>query len=324
MSFIQERNIVMKNNIYLIAGIFFLFPFQKAAAQDYFYKNNHINGDLFYEAGASFGIMNCLTDLGGHRGSGKTFIKDLNLGNTEHNGSIYAGLTYKDMLGLRLEATYGQVKAYDSILKDNARNSYGRYERNLSFESKISEISLLATFYPLGLIQNTKHYIITPYFIGGIGFFSFNPQTTLNGRTVDLQPLSTEGEGFAEYPDRIPYRLMQFNFPVGMGFLHEASKHISIRAEFIYRILFTDYLDDVSKTYIDPSLFSKYFSGQKLSDALALNNRNRRNNPSNYPGNSDAGQVRGTKNKDAYFTLNMKIGYTFGRKKVAPPLNCPF
>ena len=36
----------------------------------------------------------------------------------------------------------------------------------------------------------------------GVGYFSFNPQAKLGNRWIDLQPLSTEGQGFPEYPDR--------------------------------------------------------------------------------------------------------------------------
>lgn len=306
----------MKKKILLIAAL--VFQLQKVSAQDYFYNNDYYDADIVYEAGTSFGIMNCLTDLGGNKGLGKAFIKDLNFGNTQINGSIYAGFTYKEIIGLRLEGTYGQVKAYDSLLKDVASTTGGRYERNLSFKSKIAEITLLAEFNPVALITNHKHLFVSTYLIGGIGFFSFNPQAIIGSRVVDLQPLSTEGEGFAEYPNRKPYSLNQINIPVGLGFKYEASPIISVRAEFLYRILSTDYLDDVSTNYVNPFLFSKYFSGQKLNDALALNDRRSRNNPE-YPISTNGGQIRGKeKNNDAYFTFNIKVGYTFGRDKRRP------
>ena len=306
----------MKKKILLIVAL--VFQLQKVSAQDYFYNNDYYDADMIYEAGASFGIINCLTDLGGNKGIGKAFVKDLNFGNTQINGSIYAGFTYKEIIGLRLEGTYGQVKAYDSLLKKVASTTGGRYERNLSFKSKIAEITLLAEFDPVALISNHKHLLISTYLIGGIGFFSFNPQAIVNGRVVDLQPLSTEGEGFAEYPNRKPYSLNQINFPVGFGCKYEVSHDFSIRAEFLYRILSTDYLDDVSTKYVNPALFQKYFSGQKLNDALALNDRRARNNPE-YPINPAGGQIRGKeKNNDAYFTFNIKVGYTFGREKRRP------
>jgi len=296
----------MKKNILLIVTL--VFQLQNASAQDYFYGNDYYNADIIYEAGASFGMINCLTDLGGNKGIGKAFVKDLNFGNTQINGSIYAGITYKQIIGLRIEATYGQVKAYDSLLKEIASTTGGRYERNLFFKSKISEITLMAEFNPVALITHNKELLISTYLIGGIGFFSFNPQAIIGGRVVDLQPLCTEGEGFAEYANRKPYSLSQINI----------SPEFSIRTEFLYRILSTDYLDDVSTKYVNPSLYSKYFSGQTLNDALVLNDRRSQNNPE-YPINPTGGQIRGMgKNNDAYFTFNIKVGYTFGREKRKP------
>ena len=305
----------MKNKIVLIVTIVFFLQIQKSRAQDYFYDNTRFSATFMYEGGGSLGIMNCFTDLGGNKGLGKSFLKDLNFGNAQINGSLYFSVTYKEIFGVRLEGSLGQVKSYDSILKDSRSSTSGRYERNLSFKSKIGEIALLGEFYPTTLILNHAHLILTPYIIGGVGLFSFNPQTTLNGRTVDLQPLHTEGQGFAEYPDRNPYKLVQLNIPVGLGFLFEASPNCNIRTEFFYRILGTDYLDDVSKNYIDPALFSKYLSGSQLDDALQLNDRRSKNDP-NYPINPHGGQIRGTpKRNDAYFTFNIKVGYTFGREK---------
>ena len=58
---------------------------------------------------------------------------------------------------------------------------------------------------------------VSPYILAGIGYFHFNPQANLNDNYVDLQPLHTEGQGFAEYPNVKEYKLSQINFPVGIG-----------------------------------------------------------------------------------------------------------
>ena len=273
-----------------------------------------------YEVGVSAGVMNCLTDIGGKAGLGKKFVKDLNVGNTQFNGSVYFSATFKEAVALRLEGTFGQVKAYDSILKD-VQSTTPRYNRNLSFSSKITEYTAVAEFYPLFIFINwaaREDYPpkFSPYLLAGIGFFSFNPQTKLNGRTVDLQPLSTEGQGFAEYPDRKPYKLQQTNFPIGLGLKYDLSSALILRAEFLYRKLTTDYLDDLSTTYINPTLYSKYFSGTQLADALALNDRRSKNNPE-YPISPTGGQIRGyPQSNDAYFSFNIKLGFNFGREKI--------
>ncbi len=310
----------MKKITFLTVTILlFLMPLQRAFAQYYFYDNNHYNPDIMFEFGASVGAMNCLTDVGGRKGLGKRFVKDLNLGNNQLNGSIYFTTTYKEAVALRIEGTFGNVKAYDSILKA-VQETTPRYNRNLSFSSKISEISIVGEFYPMFIFINWAERdddppSFSPYLLAGVGYYSFNPQTILNGRTVDLQPLSTEGQGFTEYPDRQPYKLKQINFPVGIGMKYELSSNFNLRAEFMYRILTTDYLDDLSTRYVSPSLFSKYFSGNQLADALALSDR--RFSDPKYPRNPAGGQIRGNpKNNDAYFSFNLKLGILFGRKRL--------
>ena len=296
-------------------------PLQKVCAQYYFYDNLSYDTPLMFELGTSVGVMNCLTDVGGHKGLGGKYFKDLNIGNNQVNGSIYINATYKEAIGIRIEGTFGNVKAYDSILKNVKNTTNGRYERNLSFKSKITEISAIAEFYPVFLFINwlaRDDYPprLSPYLMAGIGYFSFNPQTTLNGKTVDLHPLRTEGQGFAEYPDRKPYKLQQINFPVGVGLKYDVSPMLNLRAEFLYRILGTDYLDDLSTKYVDPAIFANYLKGTELNDAIVLSDRRSRLDPK-YPVNPNGGQIRGNpKNNDAYFSFNIKVGFTFGREKI--------
>ncbi|MGG9960138.1 hypothetical protein [Ferruginibacter sp. SUN106] len=290
---------------------------QKTSAQYYFYDNNYYDNPVVYEMGASVGVMNCLTDLGGKKGIGKKFIKDLNFGNTQFAGGLFFNALYKNAVALRLEGTFGQVKAYDSILKSVKASTNGRYERNLSFRSNITEFSLLAEIHPLFIFkrydENSTVPRCSPYLAAGIGFYSFNPQAKLLNRWVDLQPLSTEGQGFAEYPKRKPYSLHQVNIPVGVGAKYELSPMINLRAEILYRILSTDYLDDVSTSYVDPNLFANYFTGTKLTNALLLNDRQYELDPTHITGDGD--QRGNSKNNDAYFTFNVKVSLVLGREK---------
>ncbi len=301
--------------------IFFLMiiiSVKNANAQYYFYDNNYYDNPVIFELGASVGAMNCLTDIGGNKGIGKNLVKDINLGNTYLAESIYLSATYQYMFALRLEATFGQVSADDKVLAKVAPSTLGRYERNLNFKSKITDFMLGLEIHPLYIFNNNKEDkdppICSPYVLAGVGFFSFNPQTTLAGKTVDLQPLSTEGQGFAEYPNRKPYKLTQVNFPLGVGIKYDLSSTLNVKAEFVYRKLTTDYLDDLSTEYIDPTLYANYFTGAKLTNALLLNDRQYELTPSHI---TNVGDGRGNaKNNDGYFTLNLKIGYTFGREKI--------
>ena len=291
---------------------------EKANAQYYFYDDRYYDSPLTFELGGSIGVMNCLTDLGGNKGIGKKFVKDLNFGKTKFAGSVYLSALYKNMIAVRLEATFGQVSADDKVLEKVAPSTFGRYERNLNFKSKITDLMLGIEIHPLFIFNKYDEEKdpprLSPYLLTGVGFFSFKPQTTLNGKTIDLQPLSTEGQGFAEYPNRKPYKLNQINIPLGVGIKYELSSTLNVRAEFVYRKLNTDYLDDVSTEYIDPNLYANYFTGAKLTNALLLNDRQYELMPSHV---TNSGDQRGNpKNNDAYFTFNVKIGYNFGRERI--------
>jgi hypothetical protein len=89
---------------------------------------------------------------------------------------------------------------------------------------------------------------------------------------------------------------------------------LNLRAECVYRILNTDYLDDVSTSYIDPNVYSNYFTGTKLTNALLLNDRQYELDPTHITGPGD--QRGNSKNNDAYFTFNLKIGLVLGREKI--------
>ena len=125
---------------------------EKASAQYYFYDNKYYDNPLTFEIGASVGAMNCLTDLGGNKGIGKKFVKDLNLGKTHLAYGVSLTAMYEYMIALRLEATFGTVSAEDNVLKKVAPSTYGRYERNLSFKSKITDFMLGVEIHPLYII----------------------------------------------------------------------------------------------------------------------------------------------------------------------------
>ncbi|HMI78423.1 MAG TPA: hypothetical protein VK484_06490, partial [Ferruginibacter sp.] len=86
-------------------------PIEKAAAQYYFYDNNYYDSPIMYELGASVGFMNCFTDLGGRKGIGKKFVKDLNMGNSQLAGSVFLSAIWRNAIALRVEASFGTVKA---------------------------------------------------------------------------------------------------------------------------------------------------------------------------------------------------------------------
>ncbi len=132
---------------------------------------------------------------------------------------------------------------------DDAKSSdYYRRARNLNFKSSVWEVALMGEY---DLADRTV-YNIVPYVFGGVGVYHFNPYTydTIAGK-VFLKTVGAEGQylGLAGYPK--PYNLTQINIPLGFGIRYEVSDAMTLGVEFNYRILFTDYLDDVSSKYVD-------------------------------------------------------------------------
>jgi hypothetical protein len=270
-------------------------------SQYYYYNDKYYDKDLIWEVGASFGGMYSLADVGKKKYN--AFLPGrLDYKSTKANGGIYVGVLYQNLIGGRLELTYGSVSGSDSTGSGN------RKIRNLSYRSDIREIAVIGEFHPLTLTNWETLPAISPYFLGGIGWFSFNPQAKYNGQFVDLQPLNTAGQGFAEFPERKPYRLSEVCLPFGIGFKYELSHLFTARFEIVERYTFTDYLDDASASYIDPALFYQYNTPEKAAMVEALANR------SNIP---LIGVVRGgTATKDKYLTINLKLGLTLGRELI--------
>lgn len=186
--------------------------------------------------------------LGVYAGGGN-YLGELNkklYAKTKLAGGVSLNYELSDRVMLRGGLMLGKVEGADR---------YGNSEtikqiRNLSFQSNITEFSLLGELTAFNL-YNIRW---SPYAFAGIAVYHFNPFTTDSGRKVFLQPLGTEGQGLTQYPDRKPYALTQFSIPFGGGIKYNISDDVRIGLELGMRRLFTDYLDDVSKTYADESL----------------------------------------------------------------------
>ncbi len=290
----------------------FIISHHPLKAQYYYYNNKYYDGPIVFELGVTGGIMNSLTDLGGKAGIGKDFLKDLRWKTAKASYGAYFAVTYNELITGRLEATFGQVVGFDSILKNVAHTTNGRYERNLSFKSRISEFHLGVELHPLFFkTYDEEPPRISPYVTAGVGYFSFDPQAELNGQWYALHPMRLEGQGFREYPDREIYDLRQVNFLLGMGLRYELTSTFRLRLELAHRILKTDYLDDVSTGYIDPNLFYSYLPSNQAAIAQKLYYRRPEINPNEtLPLDEQRGDPT---DNDAYFTIQFKIGMTLGR-----------
>jgi hypothetical protein len=271
------------------------------------------------EIGVTVGPMVFLGDLGGHAGKGTTFLKDYNMAETKLSIGGYFTAYPMPWLGLRLSLNYGTIQGSDADIKEKGGDEDTRYNRNLNFRSTILEGTGMIEFYPTVFLEDDPEDVtgrLRPYGVLGLGMFHFNPQGSYhapNGDTywVDLRPLHTEGEGFAEYPDRKEYSLTQMNIPMGAGIKYYLSDNVNISFEIIHRKTFTDYIDDVSTKYIDPSLFALHLSASQAVIATAMANKSPL---ATTPGSGyNPGNKRGDPTqKDAYFTAGFKLGIRIG------------
>jgi hypothetical protein len=264
------------------------------------------------EFGFTTGPMACLTDIGGHRGTGTTFIKDYNMKETKLQFGAYFAAYPAPWLGFRFSANYGNVTAFDADITKKGGDEVSRFNRNLDFRSAILEGTVMAEFYPTTFFEEDPEDVqgrLRPYGLIGLGVFHFNPQGSLsdgrgNTNWYDLRPLHTEGEGWVAGSKE--YSLTQLNIPMGAGIKYYLSEDVNISVELVYRKLFTDYLDDVHGQYIDPNLFYSHLSAQQADLAVKLSNKaaSGYNTPSYKPGDK-----RGNPgNNDAYFTFGFKLG----------------
>ena len=175
---------------------------------------------------------------------------------------------FGNYIALRVGASFAQL-GYSDIY--NTHNDYMK-ARNLSFNSNVWELALQGDFNFFRFMPGEPGYNFTPYITFGIGVFNYDPYAMLSGQKYFLRPLNTEGQGNALYPDRKPYGSMAFSVPFGAGFKYSTNENINVGFELVHRVTGTDYLDDVSTTYVDPSVFPPLPDGSP-SPAYLLHDR---------------------------------------------------
>jgi hypothetical protein len=246
--------------------------------------------------------------------------------------------------------TYGSIKGADNASADkNDEDGSFRYRRNLSFRNRIKELSVVAT---IDLFENQSTYISrakwTPFAFAGLAFFHHNPQARVPdfhvdgvtpfsnaGEWVNLRDLGTEGQySDLEKSDQNsgikPYKLIQVAIPFGFGARFRVNQLMDFSVEFGFRYLFTDYLDDVSKNYVDLGVFDNELSkamsyrGNELPEAknnlgtlhTYTSDRKYGGTYSVLPGfgSEHRDNWRGnSSDNDTYMVTTLKMTYIFGK-----------
>lgn len=172
----------------------------------------------------------------------------------------------------RAQFSWGRITADDFKAADptDDRHRY-RWLRNSHFRNDIWELGLMIS-YDLRPSRFTyyRRANFTPYLLAGISVFYHNPKARtpedLGNDWVNLRPLKTEGQGINRSVDSPlingpkagtsygkPYSLIQPAIPVGAGVRFKLNDRTDLSFEVAYRILFTDFIDDVSGNYANPN-----------------------------------------------------------------------
>lgn len=289
------------------ATVLFLFT-QKTQAQALTFSNGKV------EVGLGLGPSFFLGDLGGQRGIGQPFIKDLNIPLTKLSKGLYLNLYPAEWLGFRLSLNHMMVEGDDAEIDSKGGREISRLRRNLYFKSDITEAYVAMELYPTVFIEQYDGLQgkIRPYALIGIGGFHFNPKGYYIGSNgqktlVELKPLRLEGQGMAEYPNKKEYSLYQMEVPMGFGFKYYLKENMYVGLEVLHRKTFTDYVDDVSTTYIDPIYFDQYLTAEQATWARQLHYRTPLYEPTTRP---FIGYQRGDpKDNDAFFTSVLRFGW---------------
>ena len=159
------------------------------------------------------------------------------------------------------------------------------------------------------------------------------------GEWTALEPLGTEGqyatllETDANFGIK-PYSLWQIAIPIGIGLRYRLADALDLSVDFAVRILFTDYIDDVSSNYVNLGVLDSDLAramSNKSRDPLAATGEAR--NISGAKIITDAGRdgisydvipgygheqisnKRGGKDiNDMYYVTSFRIAYIIGAK----------
>lgn len=197
-------------------------------------------------------------------------------------------------LAFKASAMYGSFNASDYRSLGYLRN------RNLEVKTQLYELAVMAEYNLLPYdVMDGKTSV--PYVFIGVGGLYFNPKARYEGKFIDLRPLGTEGqlmEGGKKYSP------LQVVIPIGLGLKFALWKRLSLGFEFCMRQTFTDYLDDVGKTYPNIDILEKQNPvAAAMSYRVVSTNPNQRINPE--------GQQRGdTYRFDRYYSMGISMMYS--------------
>lgn len=237
-------------------------------------------------------------ELGLHGGM-SGYIGELNQSNPAQFNDWALGLFVRKNLSRSwaLRFNFLRANAHGDAAKNE--NAYIQ-QQDFYFKSPIYEASIVGEFNFFKFEPSYGRISYTPYLFAGIGGFHFQPKNyNFDGDLVNLQPYQTEG---------VNYNRFALNIPFGVGFRYNLRGPWTAGVELGYRIAFTDYLDDISGTYLHP--YSVVPEKSTLSDEW-LSQRRHFMDPSQQ---MEVGTQRGDgRKRDAYMMATFTLSYAIFR-----------
>ncbi len=196
--------------------------------------------------GVRAGVTNFLGDIGGGDVA-RNFVYNLELKDTRWSAGAFVRYRFHPLFAVQGSYTYARIQGMDSNSENRARRG-----RNLNFTNDIHDVSAKFEYYPQILsvadvgFRGRYRTDFQTYFFAGAGILIHNPKGQIGGtgQKYKLRPLMTEGT---------KYSPVAFQMPYGGGFYFTHKRIHRIGFEFSWNWTFTDYLDDISGVYADPS-----------------------------------------------------------------------
>ena len=215
--------------------------------------------------------------------------------------TVFFRKNFSNYISARLGVSFARI-GYSDVY--NSDNEY-MHRRNLSFNSNVWELAVQGDFNFFRFMPGEPGFNFTPYITLGVGAFSYDPFAYLGKEKIFLRPLGTEGQGTTQYPDRKQYSTMGFSIPFGAGIKYSINERFNIAFEVLHRYTNTDYLDDVSKTYVNPAIFPAN-ADNSPSQAFLLSDRSYEvGEPIGIPGR----QRGNSKQKDQFITAMIHLTF---------------
>ena len=252
-----------------------------------------------WEIGGWVGVANYYGDLNTNRNF--TYVRPAFGFTARHN--------YNPYLSIRPFLNFGILSATDV----GSKNVFEK-ERNLDFKTNIFEFGGQLEFNMMKYYPGSDEYYFAPYAFIGFAIFYFSPQGTYPGLSRQaLDYYGTEGQKLPTYPDRKLYSLVQPSVPFGVGIKYGINYFWNFALEVAQRKTFTDYLDDVSKTYVDRTLLEQ----EQGPVAAGIADKS---GSSDSPPIGIEGKQRGDgQNNDSYMFISISLTYTIRSLKCPAP-----